>query len=316
MSPASPATTSSDPFVHEALFYRGSDDFLTGTLRFIHAGLAIDEPVLVAVPASRVELLRDALGDAIAKLVRFADMGQAGRNPGRILPWVLHAFAAEHPQGRVRVIGEPIWAGRSAAEYPACVQHEALINVVFAGRPATILCPYDVSQLTPDVIADAESTHPIVLAGGDRHDSPGYLEPEKVVDAFNQPLPAPPLPAATLVFGISELAKVRNFVVEHATAAGMRPERVIDFEMAVNEVATNSVDHTSGPGTIRLWTEQGAMVCDIQDPGQFTNQLAGRVPPPLSSGRGRGLLLVNHVCDLVRLYTGPEGTTVRLTLDL
>ena len=315
MSPATQTRRGSDPFVHEALFYRGSDDFLTGTLRFVHAGLALGEPVLVAVPGPRLEILRDAL-DTDADLVRFADMTEAGRNPGRILPWVLHAFAAEHPQGRVRVIGEPIWAGRSAVEYPACVQHEALINVVFAGRQATILCPYDVDQLTPDVIADAERTHPILVTASDRRDSAGYTAPDQVVAAFNKPLPSPPQPAATLVFGVSELSGVRHFVVEHATVAGMRPERVIDLEMAVNEVATNSVAHTTGPGTLRVWSENDAVVCEVRDPGQFTNRLAGRVPPPPSSSRGRGLLLVNHVCDLVRLHTGPAGTTIRLHMGL
>ena len=39
-----------------------------------------------------------------------------------------------HPDKHVRVIGEPIWPGRSDLEYPACVQHEALINRAFAVR--------------------------------------------------------------------------------------------------------------------------------------------------------------------------------------
>ena len=64
-------------------------------------------------------------------------MAEAGRNPGRILPAVLHAFADDHPRARVRIVGEPVWAGRTPVEYPACAQHEALINGSLAGRDVT-----------------------------------------------------------------------------------------------------------------------------------------------------------------------------------
>ena len=97
-------------------------------------------------PAPRLRLLHDALG-ADAERVQLLDMTVAGRNPGRIIAEVLLATAAAHPDRHVRIIGEPIWPGRSEIEYPACVQHEALINLAFRGRRATILCPYDVAGL-------------------------------------------------------------------------------------------------------------------------------------------------------------------------
>ncbi len=158
-----PATTADEPFLHPALFYRGLDEYLTGTLPFIEEGLAAGEPVAVAVPASRLEPLRAELGEAAAR-VRFVDMGEASSNPGRIIPGVLLAFADAHRDaGPMRIVGEPIWPGRSDVEYPACVQHEALINMAFAGRPATVLCPYDVEGLPAAVLADAEATHPAVI---------------------------------------------------------------------------------------------------------------------------------------------------------
>ena len=132
------ATSPHEPFVHEALFYRSGDEYLAGTVPFILGGLAAGEPVLVAVPPANGDLLRDALNGSADK-VRILDMTQAGRNPGRIIPGVLNAFVSGHAPGRVRIIGEPIWAGRTSAEYPACVQHEALINTAFTGRAATSL---------------------------------------------------------------------------------------------------------------------------------------------------------------------------------
>ncbi|MCO1580514.1 MEDS domain-containing protein [Crossiella sp. SN42] len=58
----------------------------------------------------------------------------------------------------MRIIGEPIWADRSEAEYPACAQHEALINAASTGRDLTIRCPYDTSRLTTEVLEDARAT--------------------------------------------------------------------------------------------------------------------------------------------------------------
>ncbi|EFL27820.1 putative regulator of sigma factor [Streptomyces himastatinicus ATCC 53653] len=154
-----------DPFVHPALFYRDDEDYLAGTLPFVLDGLRAAEPVAVAVPGANLRLLRTALGRD-GERVRFLDMAEAGRNPGRIIPTVLRDFADRHPGGRVRIIGEPVWAGRTAAEYGPCVQHEALINLAFTGRAVTILCPYDTGGLDTDALADAWLTHPVVIEDG------------------------------------------------------------------------------------------------------------------------------------------------------
>lgn len=117
--------TSSDPFAHPALFYRSEAEFLAGTVPFVLDGLAAGEPVAVAVPPPNLALLRAELGAATER-VQLVDMTERGRNPGRILAEVLHAAADPHPDRNVRIIGEPIWPGRTALEYDACVHHEAL----------------------------------------------------------------------------------------------------------------------------------------------------------------------------------------------
>ena len=121
--------------VHDAFFYTDASSYRAGLLNFIRAGLANDEPVLVAVPQPGLGLVRSALTEDEEARVRTRDMSVAGRNPGRIIGTVLSAFVREHAGRRVRIIGEPIWAGRSSDEYPACAEHEALINVAL-GRVA------------------------------------------------------------------------------------------------------------------------------------------------------------------------------------
>jgi anti-sigma regulatory factor (Ser/Thr protein kinase) len=303
-----------EAFVHPALFYRGWQEYLAGTVPFIRDGLAAGEPVAVAVPPPNLAVLREEMGSA-AGSVRMLDMTQVGRNPGRIIPGVLRAFADAHPDGHVRIIGEPIWAGRSALEYPACVQHEALINLAFTGRQVTILCPYDADRLDPVVLADAEATHPVLINGSGEWESRRY-EPEQVVSAYNRPLPAPPADAASFTFDVDCLAGVRNFAGEHAAYAGLPDERQADLKLLVNELACNSIVHGGGSGVLRTWVEKDRFVAEVTDAGHLRDPLAGRIPVALDSGGGRGLLLLNFLSDLVRVHTGDAGTTIRMYLDL
>ncbi|MEV6843581.1 sensor histidine kinase [Actinoplanes sp. NPDC051411] len=308
------STTTAEAFTHPALLYRDDDEYLAGTVPFIREGLAAGEPVAVAVPAGNLALIRDALG-ADAERILLRDMMVAGRNPGRIIPTVLLAFANAHPGRRVRLIGEPIWAGRSATEYPACAQHEALINAAFTGRPATILCPYNTRLLDPAWIEDAYKTHPIMIDAEGGFDSIHYDEPVAVAAAFNLPLPDPPPHAATVTVDVFALPAVRRMVAEHAHRAGLPPQRTTDLVLAVNELTTNTVRHGGGTGKLALWTDDDQLVCQLADNGRLTDPLAGRIPvPPDALGGGRGLLLVNQLCDLVRVHTTSGGTTIRAYL--
>ncbi|MPZ96323.1 MAG: sensor histidine kinase [Propionibacteriales bacterium] len=299
-------------FVHEALMYRGEEEYLAGVVPFVRSARAADQPVLVAVPGQRVGLVRDALGDEAAGVV-LLDMADHGRNPGRIIPAVLRRFADDHARRRVSIVGEPIWPGRSWAEYGAAVQHEALINLAFAGRDAAILCPYDIAGLDARASADAERTHPVVVTSTERHDSATYGDPQRLA-ASQMELPATPAEASTMSFTVA--SAVRRVVAYEAGRAGLPSDRLADLELAVNEVATNSLIHAGGSGVLSVWSERGHLVCEVRDSGHITDPLAGRITPPVESTTGRGLLLANCVCDLVQVRTHPSGTTIRLWMRL
>ncbi|MFF5506159.1 anti-sigma factor RsbA family regulatory protein [Streptomyces roseolus] len=308
------STTTDAAFVHPALFYRDEDEYVRRTAAFLAEGRAHGEPMAVAVPGPNLELIRTALG-ADAEGILFLDMTDAGRNPGRIIPRVLRGFADAHPGGRVRIIGEPIWAGRPATEYPACAQHEALINAAFEGRAVTILCPYDESALAPEVLADARATHPVLIDGEGRQEASDAYDWRAVVDRYNQPL-VRPADVPAFPFGGQDLPGVRHYAAARAKNLGVAGERLMDLELAVAELTTNSVVHGGGSGTLALWTESGRLVCEVHDGGRLSDPLAGRRPPEPGQIGGRGLMLVHYVADLVRLHTTAEGTTVRFYLDL
>ncbi|MFI6296432.1 anti-sigma factor RsbA family regulatory protein [Nonomuraea sp. NPDC050790] len=302
-----------DPFSHPALFYRGDREYVAAVGGFVREGLELMEPVAVAVPADRLALLTAALA-ADAEKVTLVDMGDAGRNPGRIIPAVLTDFADRHQGERVRIVGEPIWPGRSPVEYPACAQHEALINYAFVGRQATILCPYDAERLAPEVLTEAERTHPTLRdALGERH-SAAYA-PELVITWHNRPFTEPVGPIS-LRFDSTNLGAARALAASQAALAGLTGTRLDDVRLVIAELGANSLDHGGGSGLVRIWTDDGHLVCEVSDAGHITDPLAGRRPVDPRMAGSRGLLIVNLLSDLVRVHTSPGGTVVRVYFAL
>ncbi|MDX6595348.1 MAG: hypothetical protein QOI72_730 [Solirubrobacterales bacterium] len=299
------------------MFYDSAEQFLAGTAPFVLAALEAGEPVLVALGAEKIELLKGTLG-ADAARVRFADMEALGRNPARIVPaW--RQFVDEHVTsgGQARGIGEPIWPGRSAVEIDECQRHESLLNVAFGGEPAwSLLCPYDVASLEDDVLEAAAHCHPYLAADGDSHANGRCRELGSPPDPFAGRFEPSPASAREASFDRDGLRALRGVVAEEAAGAGLSHERVTDLVLAASELAANSVRHGGGHGTSRFWLEPGTLVVEVADDGRVAPPLVGRVQPTPTQVGGRGLWMANQVCDLVRIRSGAHGTAVRLHMSL
>ncbi len=313
---SSPAASPTSEFRHEALLYAGWAGFVAGTVPFIRAGLESGEPVLVVESLEKIEMLRVALGGDAARVL-FADMAQVGANPARIIPaW--HDFVTENaaPGRRMRGIGEPIWSGRSPEELVECQRHESLLNVAFGRRePWWLLCPYDVENLDPAVIEEARRSHEFVTDGSADRRSDVFRGLEASGAPFNAPLPEPAGIVGRLTFGAGDLESVREMVSREARAGRLKAARAAELVIAVNEIATNSVRHGGGRGTLRIWHEPSAVVCEIRDKGRFDEPLADRERPTNDPAAPRGLWLANHLCDLVQIRTLQDGTAVRLHMN-
>ena len=299
---------------HEALLYRGDDEFLAGTVPFIREGLAADQPVMVAVIAPKVERLRSELG-SVADRVTFVDMAQLGANPARIIPaW--RAFVDEQSvDGRpLRGIGEPIWAGRRAAEVVECQLHEALLNLaVDPDTPLWLRCPYDVTALDDGVLAEAHRSHPAVVEETGYSGSRTYGGAHHASTVFDDELAGPSVAVDEISFDSRGLRAVRDVVIGRATTVGIAPDRKSDLALAMHELATNSLRHGGGRGVLRVWQEPDALVCEVHDGGRIADQLVGRRMPALSQQGGRGVWMANQLCDLVQLRSSEHGTTVRVS---
>ena len=302
-----------DAFSHEALLYAGPDEFVDATLPFLHDGLEADEPMLVVVSADKIAMLRAELGGD-ADRVQFGDMDEIGTNPARIIPAWRDFVDAQSSTGRAfRGIGEPIWAERSSAELAECQRHEALLNLAFAESGSwRLLCPYDTTTLPGDVLEEAHRSHPVIVDRDEERRSGTYRDLDEVAAPFDWPLTDPPPAAEAIAFADGALSRVRAFVRRHANGAGLGPERAADFVLAVNEVATNSIRHGGGHGTLRVWTDADTLIGEVSDRGLIDQPLVDRRAPALGSENHRGLWIANQLCELVQIRSFPTGSVVRL----
>ncbi len=295
------------------MLYRDSWEFLAAVVPFIADGLALKQPVMVAVIGSRIQAIRAALGDA-ADEVSFVDMSELGQNPARIIPaW--QRFVDQNGGGRrpLRGIGEPIWAGRTETEIAECQLHEGLLNLAISPDAALwLICPYDVTALHGAITQHAHASHPVIVDNGKYRGSTTYEGAYYVKNLFGSELPAPPESAEVREFGAAELGDVVNRVLGAAFRAGIAAQRAGSLAMAVRELADDATGGgRAGRATMRLWVSGASVICDIRDNHHTTDPSVGRFEANTRAGRA-GLWRANQVCDLIQVRSNENGTTVRV----
>jgi hypothetical protein len=295
--------------VHEAFLYRDEEQLGSVSRAFVADAQIAREPVMAAIPTHNVDVLLRALGP-LTRDVYFEDMAVVGRNPNCVLS--LYQDWIDAHEGRVRMIGELVWPGRSYPETVESLRHEALVNHELAGYPASILCPYDAARLEDDVLLGAALTHPRMVAGdGSRRPSSRYEEPIGLHAGRHWPQEDPRPPVSEHEF-TGDLQRLRAAVAADPVVATVGPERRADLVFAVNEVATNALTHGDGICTARLWRDGPSVVAELNCNSRLLEAAVGRRRPAPDAVSGRGLWMVNQLCDLVELRSGEGGTTVRL----
>ncbi|MFJ6723150.1 MULTISPECIES: sensor histidine kinase [unclassified Streptomyces] len=312
--PRRPSGRDETPFRHELYPYDGEAQFLSGTLGFIREALDGGEAVVVAVPSDKTSLLRGELADEPA--VTFVDISTIGPNPGRLVA-VWEAWMRERGEGGrpVRGIGETAWrTARSAAQVSELRYHEWLLNRAFARSPAwSMLCPYDAADGDQAALRSLSRCHPLIRQDGQYVPNEGYLVgAEYPFDALTDPCD----PYQEMGYTHGDLAAIRAKVSQCAADAGVSAERLPKLAVAVTEIATNSIRHGGGGGTLRTWSQDATFLCEFRDSGHIVDVMAGRRRPTPDQIGGRGLWLAHQLCDLVEIRsTAERGTTVRLHMD-
>lgn len=304
--------------VHQGLLYGSAEEFLAGTVPFIRAGLRCGDPIWVMSTVRNAGWLRTALG-ADARRVVFGDCSQWYRHPVRALAALDRAARSRSGGQRLRMIGEPLWAARHGPERTERARQESLLNVALAWCNASVVCSYDTRVVDSQVLTQVARTHPELVVNGGTQPSHEYTEPAVfTAECDSSPLPEPPSSALLLAFEqLGQLASLRAFMTSYATWAGAPAQSVAQFVQAVDEVATNAIEHGGGSGVVRIWTDPRIMSCEVSDTGSgLSDPLAGHLPLPPGRAGGCGLWLARQFCDLVEMRSNPAGTTVRLHLTL
>lgn len=112
----------------------------------------------------------------------------------------------------------------------------------------------------------------------------------------------------------ADLAAVRAFVRTAAVALGLPASRADLLTVAVSELATNTLQHTGEGGRVRVRSGRGQVCCEVIDGGAA--QTFGREMPAADAPRGRGLAIVERICDEVAVATHPDGTGIRVCMRL
>ncbi len=116
---------------------------------------------------------------------------------------------------------------------------------------------------------------------------------------------------------LRHMQRLRQLVAWAARRVGLTQERGENLELAVSEAASNVIKHGGGSGELHLLRDDNrALIAQISDQGPG---MASRGPvtlPSAEQNHGRGLYLIQRLCDRVEFRTGPHGTTVHLEMNL
>jgi anti-sigma regulatory factor (Ser/Thr protein kinase) len=177
-----------------------------------------------------------------------------------------------------------------------------------------MLCPYDDADEDRSALQTLSRCHPLIRRNGHYVPNEGYLaDGDYPYEALNPPCD----PFQELHYTHGDLAAVRSKVSRCASDAGVSEDQQRKLAVAVTEIATNSIRHGGGRGTLRTWTQDTTFLCEFRDAGHIPDVMAGRTRPTVDQIGGRGLWLAHQLCDLVEIRsTREQGTTVRLHVDV
>jgi hypothetical protein len=302
-------------FVHHACLYGDDEEFLAMAVPFAEEGLAAGESVLAVTTPANIQLLRDALGEW-ALALDTADTACFGRRPvGRVAAFLRYSDRYGEPGRPVRMIAEPVWAGKCPRQIAEWKRMESGLNVLLAHTDARLICTYD-TRIVPDHVVEAAwATHPRHVVGDLVLPCGTYTDPEVYASAGQGTLPPPP-PNAALLEPPASLAAVRRFARLRAEAAGLAGQRVPLAETLTNEALTWLLARGATDVELRVWEEPGAVVWDLlalDREAALPGPYAGFVPPGPEAGQHDGLWLLRSLCEAVELG-GEDGGGLRLRL--
>ncbi|QYN31823.1 sensor histidine kinase [Pseudonocardia sp. DSM 110487] len=304
---------------HAAGFHGSTTELLDQLVPLAEQALERDEPLAIALQPATEHAVADRLGGRLASAdglvhLRRPDSGPAGASAQTLAAgWALELRALSVATARpVTVLNEHA-ADLDGADGRFWTELDAALNVALADLPVRITCFYPELPLHLEILDGARRNHPLLLADGELRHNPGHHDPRAVLTA--RPAARPPLlgpPDVRLSFSAWQLHDVRTSVERALTGRGYERERLEDIVLAVNELATNAVEHGTPEAQLSLWTGEHGLLCEIDDGGTLRDPLPGLQAPHPAEPRGRGVWIARQLCDSLHVWADARGTHVRV----
>ena len=165
---------------HSDFRYRTDEQFQRSMGAFLAEGAQRSEAGLAVTTSRNIELLREHLDEG-AGTVEFVDSSRFFSTPIAVVDTYRTMFegALERGADWVRVVGEPVWTGKSDAEVRLWTRYESVLNLVFAAWPVTFVCVYDERVVAPEIVRSAHLAHPTTLDDRGISPNPRYADPAR-----------------------------------------------------------------------------------------------------------------------------------------
>lgn len=301
-------------FAHVAVLY-GSDAQLRDLLSpSLTEALRRREHILVVTSEAAERVLRDAVGEA-ADRVEWGGPWLSRNRLGRMFGTVGDYLAERHRAGvPTRVVGEPA-SDITPYRLSQYLRFVSMATEVYAQYGFPMLFLWDERRYPPEVLAHVRAIHPHLLGTNGVIINTEYRVPIDYLTANATAPPAAPVDPDLDVHldSADGLAELRRRLRSWAAATALTDGDTDDIVIAVDEIATNALEHGQPPARIRGWSTPEAVFIRVDDHGRAgIPATTGYVRPPIDARRGRGIWMARQLADVLTTHNSPTGTTVAM----
>jgi anti-sigma regulatory factor (Ser/Thr protein kinase) len=301
-------------FVHQAVVYDTPQTLARIVGPVVQGALDRGESPIVVLDATNADAVRAEIDEP--DRLDVADPDDVYTRPWRTfaayVDTVLTRASAGDP---ILVVGEPPFATCDADDASDWLRVESALNIALDDVDGLMICPYRRATAGDAVMDGMVRVHPELRQLDACATSHGYVAPTDYLhESRHAILPELGEPDRELPFDASNLRAIHQAVSREAALAGLDATRVPELAVAVSELATNSVEHGGGHGTLRIWTRAQDLVCEIEDSGTLGESLLGMLPPDPVDPTGRGLWIARQFSDSLAIVDRPGGTVTRMRI--
>ncbi|MBA2472084.1 MAG: hypothetical protein DLM61_10365 [Pseudonocardiales bacterium] len=301
-------------FAHVAVLYASDEQLCDLLLPYLDEGLRRQENILAVISQAARRVLHDALGDA-ADRVQWGSAGVSYDRLGQMFEGFTGYLAQQFRAGvPTRVIGE-FDSNSSPDRVSQYLRYESMANEIYAPYGYPVVCLWDQRRYPPDVLDHVRAVHPQLLdtsgpiTNAEYHMPIDYLTRER-----SSPAAAPvDLDLVVHLGSADDLGVLRRRLRSWGATCGLAEPDTDDIVIAVDEIATNALEHGQPPACVRGWTTPDALFVQVDDQGRTCIPVTtGYHRPSTDARRGRGIWIARHLADVLTTHTGHTGTTVAM----